>query len=271
MKNGTLLEKIRYINKLIQEAGERLTSFDAGAKAQSVVLNANVFILSSRGRILGHHLMEGYTCDILNKIVEDGRFPAWYNEKFLLPAEESMVNVKQKTPYCVFSDKDKPVECSMSEMMLGVIPIIGLGRRFGTLLLYRFDEPFTVDDLILAENSAAITSMSIMQADVETQKEEARYKAVIDVAFDSLSYSELEALEDIFAELDDKEGIIIAGKIADNLGITRSVIVNALRKFESAGVIDSRSLGMKGTFIRVKHPLFMKEIEKRISRANKSG
>ena len=40
--------------------------------------------------------------------------------------------------------------------------------------------------------------------------------------------------------------------MADRVGITRSVIVNALRKLESAGVIESRSLGMKGTFIKVK-------------------
>mgnify|MGYP002508452725 CR=1 FL=1 len=43
----------------------------------------------------------------------------------------------------------------------------------------------------------------------------------------------------------------MASKIADRVGITRSVIVNALRKFESAGVIESRSSGMKGTYIKV--------------------
>ncbi len=40
--------------------------------------------------------------------------------------------------------------------------------------------------------------------------------------------------------------VIVASKVADRVGITRSVIVNALRKLESAGVIESRSLGMKG-------------------------
>ncbi|MCL8209092.1 MAG: GTP-sensing pleiotropic transcriptional regulator CodY, partial [Actinomycetia bacterium] len=34
----------------------------------------------------------------------------------------------------------------------------------------------------------------------------------------------------------------------------RSVIVNALRKLESAGVVETRSLGMKGTRIRVLNP-----------------
>lgn len=40
------------------------------------------------------------------------------------------------------------------------------------------------------------------------------------------------------------------------------VIVNALRKLESAGVIESRSLGMKGTFIKVKKEKFLDELEK---------
>ncbi|MGV3096586.1 GTP-sensing pleiotropic transcriptional regulator CodY, partial [Staphylococcus borealis] len=40
------------------------------------------------------------------------------------------------------------------------------------------------------------------------------------------------------------------------------VIVNALRKLESAGVIESRSLGMKGTFIKVKKEKFLEELER---------
>ena len=45
-------------------------------------------------------------------------------------------------------------------------------------------------------------------------------------------------------------------------GITRSVIVNALRKFESAGVIESRSSGMKGTYIKVLNDVVFDEIAK---------
>ncbi|MBJ3788582.1 GTP-sensing pleiotropic transcriptional regulator CodY, partial [Bacillus sp. OA1] len=43
---------------------------------------------------------------------------------------------------------------------------------------------------------------------------------------------------------------------------TRSVIVNALRKLESAGVIESRSLGMKGTYIKVLNDKFLHELAK---------
>lgn len=51
-------------------------------------------------------------------------------------------------------------------------------------------------------------------------------------------------------------------KIADNVGITRSVIVNALRKFESAGVIDCKSSGMKGTYIKVVNEYVFEELSK---------
>ena len=71
------------------------------------------------------------------------------------------------------------------------------------------------------------------------------------MALSTLSYSEMDAVTKIFAELKGDEGLLVASKIADKSGITRSVIVNALRKLESAGVIESRSLGMKGTRIKI--------------------
>ena len=78
----------------------------------------------------------------------------------------------------------------------------------------------------------------------------------------TLSYSESEAAINILGELDGREGLLVASKIADRVGITRSVIVNALRKFESAGVIESKSLGMKGTYIKVLNEYLLDEVKK---------
>jgi len=58
------------------------------------------------------------------------------------------------------------------------------------------------------------------------------------------------------------QGMLVTSKIADRVGITRSVIVNALRKFESAGVIETRSSGMKGTNIKVLNEYAYNEIIK---------
>ena len=71
--------------------------------------------------------------------------------------------------------------------------------------------------------------------------------------------------------LDGEEGILVASKIADRVGITRSVIVNALRKFESAGVIESRSSGMKGTYIKVLNEVIFDELEEIKAQRNKKS
>ena len=80
------------------------------------------------------------------------------------------------------------------------------------------------------------------------------------MAMRALSYSEVESIRHIIRELKGPEGIVVASRVADRVGVTRSVIVNALRKLESAGIIESRSLGMKGTFIKVLSPLFLEDL-----------
>ena len=96
----------------------------------------------------------------------------------------------------------------------------------------------------------------------EENAEEVRKQQIVKSAISTLSASELEAIKHIFEVLDGDEGILVASKIADRVGITRSVIVNALRKFESAGVIESRSSGMKGTYIKVINDVVFDELKK---------
>ena len=96
----------------------------------------------------------------------------------------------------------------------------------------------------------------------EENAEEERKVTIVKSAISTLSFSELEAIIHIFEELEGNEGILVASRIADRVGITRSVIVNALRKFESAGVIESRSSGMKGTYIKVVNDVIFEELNK---------
>ena len=180
-----------------------------------------------------------------------------YNE-YLLKVIETSANIKQ-AGQCVFAGG---IDCIFSQQMLTIVPINGAGDRLGTLILAKFEGEFTEDDLVLAEYSATVVGMEIIKSKSEEIEEEARKKAAVQIAIGTLSYSELEAVVHIFEELDGEEGLLVASKIADRVGITRSVIVNALRKFESAGVIESRSLGMKGTYIRVLNDRLLEELKK---------
>ena len=142
------------------------------------------------------------------------------------------------------------------------VPIIGGGTRLGTLVLAKFDNFFTDEDLVLGEYGATVVGMEILRARTEKMEEEARKRAAVQIALGTLSYSEMDAVQHIFEQLEGEEGLLVASKIADRVGITRSVIVNALRKFESAGVIESKSLGMKGTYIRVLNDRLLEELER---------
>ncbi len=242
-----LLKKTRMLNKSLQEFGSQPVSFSHLAEVLSEILDANVYIASKRGKVLGYELSDGFDCDIIQtEIVEERRIPKLYNME-LLTVNDTRENVKESTE-CVF---DEVSECDYQDKVTTIIPINSAGNRLGTLLLARFGKEFTAEDLILGEYSATIVGMEILRSENEVIEEAARKKSVVQMAIGTLSYSELEAMEHIFNELDGDEGLLVASKIADRVGITRSVIVNALRKLESAGVIESRSLGMKGTHIKI--------------------
>lgn len=140
-------------------------------------------------------------------------------------------------------------------------PIEIAGERLGTVFSYRDAKPFDIEDIIVSEYGTTVVGLEMMRSVDEENAEEARKRQVVKSAFSTLSFSELEAIIHIFEELDGNEGILVASKIADRVGITRSVIVNALRKFESAGVIESRSSGMKGTYIKVLNDFIFEELE----------
>lgn len=255
---STLLSKTRMLNKILQKTGTEPVVFDDICSLLGEVLACNVYIVSRRGKILGYNLSSGFECTVLKQdIVANMKFPDFYNGK-LLNAHETKANLTNKGK-CVFKDK---LTCELNNKITTIVPIIGNRERLGSLILARFDEQFDDDDIVLAEYSATIVGLEVLRSKQDEIEQDARKKAVVQLAIGTLSYSELEAVEHIFDELDGNEGLLVASKIADKVGITRSVIVNALRKFESAGVIESRSLGMKGTHIKILNDKLLDELKK---------
>ncbi|GIM27817.1 GTP-sensing transcriptional pleiotropic repressor CodY [Clostridium polyendosporum] len=255
---STLLSKTRMLNKTLQKSGTEPVAFEDVCKLLSEVLSCNVYLISRKGKILGHTFSDSFECDIMKKkVLDDKRFPDDYNNK-LLNVQDTLANLSSRGE-CVFGGEGK---CLVSDKLSTIVPVVGNRERLGTLLLARFGEVFTDEDLVLVEYSATIVGMEMLRAKQDELEDEARKKAVVQLAIGTLSYSELEAVEHIFDELDGNEGLLVASKIADKVGITRSVIVNALRKFESAGVIESRSLGMKGTHIRILNEKLLDELKK---------
>ena len=253
-----LLTSFRKINEILQNTRGTTVNYMEMAKSLSDVIDTNVFILSIDGRIHGHAFAQQVQSDSMKKTLEEGYIPTEYN-KVLPEVSETLANVDIDSEYSAFPSENKDL---FKTGLTTLVPIIGGGDRLGTLLLSRLDKAFDDDDLLLTEYSATVIAVEIMRERSEVAEKEARSKAIVQMAISSLSYSELEAVEHIFEELNGNEGLLVASKIADRVGITRSVIVNALRKLESASVIESRSLGMKGTFIKILNNNFLAELEK---------
>ncbi|RAL26317.1 GTP-sensing pleiotropic transcriptional regulator CodY [Thermoflavimicrobium daqui] len=241
-----LLDKARQINRLLQRTGGQAVSFMEMAEVLRDIIGCNTYVVSRKGKVLGFGVAQEYADDEINNwALREGKIPEMYNE-LLLEFRNTQHNLDEKSPF----DFTRQLNEVAQHRYITIVPVIGGGDRLGTLLLTRFDQEFTNDDLVLTEYGATVVGMEILREKAEQAEEEARNRAVVQMAISSLSYSELEAVEHIFEELDGKEGLLVASRIADRVGITRSVIVNALRKLESAGVIESRSLGMKGTYIK---------------------
>ncbi len=252
-----LLNKTRKINSMLQQTGGKPVNFKEMAESLSEVINANIFVVSRRGKLLGLQIHPQIANDRTKKLLEERQFPEEYTNN-LFNIKETSSNIDINSEYTAFPVENKDL---FKTGLTTIIPIVGGGERLGTLILSRVEQQFADDDLILGEYGATVVGMEILREKAEEIEEEARSKAVVQMAISSLSYSELEAIEHIFEELKGNEGLLVASKIADRVGITRSVIVNALRKLESAGVIESRSLGMKGTYIKVLNAKFLNELE----------
>jgi transcriptional pleiotropic repressor len=253
-----LLQKTRKINAMLQRAAGKPVNFKEMAETLSEVIEANIFVVSRRGKLLGFAVNQLIENERMKKMLEDRQFPEAYTNN-LFNITETSSNIDVESEYTAFPVENREL---FQNGLTTIVPIIGGGERLGTLILARVQEQFEDEDLILAEYGATVVGMEILREKAEEIEEEARSKAVVQMAISSLSYSELEAIEHIFEELSGNEGLLVASKIADRVGITRSVIVNALRKLESAGVIESRSLGMKGTYIKVLNDKFLFELEK---------
>lgn len=254
MSSVQLLDKTRKIGKLLHNNNSSKVVFNDICSVLCEILNSNVLVISKKGKVLG--VGEAPGVDSITELIVGkvgGFIDAMLNER-LLGVLSTKENVNLET--LGFEAPD------VRKFQAIITPIEIAGERLGTLFIYKCDSQYDIDDIILCEYGTTVVGLEMLRAVNEESAEESRKLAVIKSAIGTLSYSEMEAVVHIFEELNGMEGILVASKIADRVGITRSVIVNALRKFESAGVIESRSSGMKGTYIKVLNDMVFEEIEK---------
>lgn len=249
-----LLDKTRKINKLLHNNNSHKVVFNDICEVLSDILDSNILVISKKGKVLGVRNRDDI--DEIKELIKDnvgGYIDSLLNERLL-----NVLSTKENVNLATLGFESPEV----SKYQAIVTPIDIAGERLGTLFLYKCNSQYIIDDIILSEYGTTVVGLEMMRSVNEENAEENRKIQIVKSAISTLSFSELEAITHIFEELEGNEGILVASKIADRVGITRSVIVNALRKFESAGVIESRSSGMKGTYIKVLNDVVFDELKK---------
>ncbi|RKM57258.1 GTP-sensing pleiotropic transcriptional regulator CodY [Butyrivibrio sp. X503] len=254
MSSVQLLDKTRKIGKLLHNSNSGKVVFNDICRVLCDILSSNMFVISKKGKVLG--IGETVGVESLSKLFAAtvGEFiDPMLNERLL-----TILSTKENVNLATLGFE----KLDISKFQAIITPIEIAGERLGTLFIYKTKVPYDIDDIILCEYGTTVVGLEMLRAVNEENAEENRKLAVVKSAISTLSFSEMQAIIHIFDELDGMEGVLVASKIADRVGITRSVIVNALRKFESAGVIESRSSGMKGTYIKVTNDVVFSEIKK---------
>lgn len=250
-----LLEKTRHVSRVLQSRlDSRTPDYQRLAKLLTELSTANVYIINREGRILGYSWVSEYDCRTMESFLVQNAMPEKYTDKVNM-ARESVLN-HTDNGMCAYSDQP----CTYSNKHVLFVPINGMAERLGTLILARFGEPFTTKDLVLSEYLGTVVGIEILNERGRNIEERGRERLVVQMAMRALSFSEVESIKHIIEDLGGPDGVVVASRVADRVGVTRSVIVNALRKLSSAGIIESRSLGMKGTYIKVISTLFLEEL-----------
>ena len=248
-----LLDKTRKIGKLLHNNNSSKVVFNDICEVLTDILDSNILVISKKGKVLG--MSSALDTRVLGELVADevGSFIDGMLNERLLGILSTKENVNLETLGFLTDIK------SYSAI---IAPLDIAGERLGTLFVYRMERSYDIDDIILTEYGTTVVGLEMLRSVNEESAEESRKIQIVKSAISTLSFSELEAIIHIFDELSGREGILVASKIADRVGITRSVIVNALRKFESAGVIESRSSGMRGTYIKVLNDVVFDELSR---------
>lgn len=248
-----LLDKTRKINKLLIEQESDKIDFRQFCDILSCELHVNVLLTSKKGKVLG--LKE---CEDISPLPKFSKIRYGdYIDNAITDRFMNILSTKENVNLLTIG-----LECdNISEYQAMVAPVCMSGKRLGTLFVYRKNDMFSIDDIILTEYGTTVIGLAMQRSESEEFSEEYHKEQDIHAAIKTLSRLEAHAMLCVLEELgEEKKGILITSRLADKVGITRSVIVNALKKCESAGIIETKSSGMKGTTIHIVNDLLCEDI-----------
>ncbi|MBR5421326.1 MAG: GTP-sensing pleiotropic transcriptional regulator CodY [Lachnospiraceae bacterium] len=246
MSSISLLDRTRKLGRLLHNNTSPKVAFNDICAVLSETLGSDVFVCSRGGKLLG--LGEARSVERLGELLvyEVGQhIDDALNERFqtILSTQD---NVNLMT-LGFTGEKNRAGD----RYHAVASPIYASGERLGTLFLFKDEGWYEMDDIILVEYAATVVGLELLRSLTEEADESDRREHGVKSALDALTASEREAVRHILSHVCGEEALIVTSRIAEEISIGRSVVVNAIRKLESAGIIETRSAGVKGTRLTV--------------------
>lgn len=245
LKIRQIKDTLQFVDYTIVDSSQEFP-FQNLVELTGEILQSNSYLLSATGELLGYFApYESINSErTLQMMVEKQIDPNYM--KNIRQLDRTLENISINDVRTIFATE---IVDQFPSGKTSIIPMSGLNRTIGYFILARPDSSFDASDMILGEYVATVLTIELEHHIMIQENRRRQQKDMITKAINSLSYSELNALRVILEYADGANFHITASRIAEERDITRSVIVNALRKLESAGVLISQSLGTKGTYI----------------------
>ena len=144
-----ILNKVRKLKWLLQESPTGVFSFNEMCGILSDLMDANVYVANDRGKVIGvNYKIKSDSPTIADPETGAEIFPGEYNEE-LMKVSETTANLSGDEALKIFK-----YDYDTADKLHTVIPILGGGTRWGTLVLTRYAPKFNDEDIVLGEYGA---------------------------------------------------------------------------------------------------------------------
>ncbi|MDO5151456.1 MAG: GTP-sensing pleiotropic transcriptional regulator CodY, partial [Oscillospiraceae bacterium] len=128
-----ILTKVRKLNWLLEESPTGAFSFNEMCAVLSDLMDANVYVANAKGKVIGvNYKIKSDSSTISDPETGTETFPNEYNEE-LMNLKETAANLSGDEALKIFK-----YDYDTSDKLHTVIPIMGGGTRWGTLIMTRY-------------------------------------------------------------------------------------------------------------------------------------
>ncbi len=244
------------MNSIFNKSLTAFTHLAALCDQMCNIIGCNIYVFDLEGNIIAYSIASKFECPYTELSLQEKKLPSYYFNLFHT-METSMTGQYEKIPVCTYANVKV---CEFNDRYFSLYPIYLNCKKIAGILLIRYGTNFSQTDNILCEYASAIICLELFQQKQLDIQQKSLEQVAVKLAVGSLSFSELRSVSVILEQLDGGEGCIFLNKIAEECFSTHSTVSSALKKLEAAGVISTKSQGVKGKYVKITNHKLYEEI-----------